>query len=556
MKDLKPSEIADHKYYLEGKEGKLLRRSVCTPGTRVHLLDDIIRWVKNTSADGPSVYWLFGHAGSGKSTIAYTVARRFEYAGEIDGSVILGGNFFCSRQFEETKQSKCIIRTIAYHLALVCKPFADVLRSNAVYRNPKAQLEGLLVKPWRESKEAREAVPKASPHYLIIIDALDEIDGEGGLELLSELFEVVRDGGLAGLKFFATSRPDPDLVNRVDQFERKELYRLQDVGKEEAEKDIKMYLAAELPHLADSPEMGKLVASSDGLFIYAATIVRYLAGYGPTEQEELLDELLSGLDAVMPKKSLSLLDTLYQQILSHSFLHLNEVIRIRRLRILHTFLCTAERTSQHVVAGLFCPPDRYGLWIDGAAAILKDLHAVLYIEDNRIMSYHKSFSDFMFDRARCQEFWCDRAAHHRLLTESCFRVMRAQLKFNIANIPSSFILDRDNTTLQADVEHNVSAVLRYSCRYWSHHLCATRRVLSDPVWDTLSQFLHLHALFWVEVMNLLKVADQCDTMIRAASEWVGQVGSFNGESFAPNLEEVGPFFSSQSCRSFKVCGLL
>jgi len=162
-----------------------------------------------------------------------------------------------------------------------------------------------------------------------------------------------------------------------------------------------MNLTAELPHFADSPEIAKLVALSEGLFIYTATIVRCLTGYGTTEQEELLDELLSGLDSTMTKKSSSLLDTLYRQILLHSFHHLNEVIRnIRRLRILYTFLCTAECTSQNVVASLFCPPDRYGLWIEGAAAVLKDLHAVLYAEDSRILSYHKLFSDFMFDQNR------------------------------------------------------------------------------------------------------------------------------------------------------------
>jgi hypothetical protein len=39
---LKPSDIAHHNYVLEGKEGHLLRRQVCTPGTRVCILDNIV----------------------------------------------------------------------------------------------------------------------------------------------------------------------------------------------------------------------------------------------------------------------------------------------------------------------------------------------------------------------------------------------------------------------------------------------------------------------------------------------------------------------------------
>src|SRR5258707_5333365 len=40
LKDLNVSEIADHKYYLEGKERRLLHRVVCTPGTRVRISQD------------------------------------------------------------------------------------------------------------------------------------------------------------------------------------------------------------------------------------------------------------------------------------------------------------------------------------------------------------------------------------------------------------------------------------------------------------------------------------------------------------------------------------
>jgi hypothetical protein len=77
---LKPSDIAHHDYLLEGNEGRLLRRQVCTHGNRVGILDDIFTWAKNSSSDSPNIYWLFGHAGSGKITIAYTIARRFEFA--------------------------------------------------------------------------------------------------------------------------------------------------------------------------------------------------------------------------------------------------------------------------------------------------------------------------------------------------------------------------------------------------------------------------------------------------------------------------------------------
>ncbi|KIJ90176.1 hypothetical protein K443DRAFT_15452 [Laccaria amethystina LaAM-08-1] len=80
LERLKPSKIAHYKYDLEGEEERHVRRVICTPGTRVRILDDIITWANNTSPGSPDIYWLFGQAGSGKSTIAYSVARRFESA--------------------------------------------------------------------------------------------------------------------------------------------------------------------------------------------------------------------------------------------------------------------------------------------------------------------------------------------------------------------------------------------------------------------------------------------------------------------------------------------
>jgi len=206
IKELQPSDLADHKYYLEGEEKEVLRRSVCTRGTRKRLLKEIIAWAEESSTG--TIYWLFGPAGSGKSTIAYTIARRFELV-TTDDTIVLGGNFMSSRLFEETRSATRIVRTIVYQLALKCKPFADALthsgKFDTINRSPRDQLEGLLIEPWQASESARLANSSTTPQqYLIVIDALDEIDGTGGSEFLQDLLSVIKENRLKGLKFFAT----------------------------------------------------------------------------------------------------------------------------------------------------------------------------------------------------------------------------------------------------------------------------------------------------------------------------------------------------------------
>jgi hypothetical protein len=136
-----------------------------------------------------------------------------------------------------------------------------------VRRNVRTQLEDLLVKPWRQSESDRLADPSTPPYYLIVIDALNEIDGKGGSDFLRDLLHIINKHHLRGLKFFATSRPDPDLVNHIKSFEDKQLYHLEEVPSEEAQGDITKYLNASLPHFVGCPVMDRLVSRVDGLFI-------------------------------------------------------------------------------------------------------------------------------------------------------------------------------------------------------------------------------------------------------------------------------------------------
>jgi hypothetical protein len=424
----------------------LLRRAVCTPGTRVRILSEITKWANDTSPESQSVYWLFGQAGSGKSTIAYTIARRFEFAGDAEDTIVLGGNFFCSRQFEETRFATRVIRTIVYHLALRCKAFADALKKfDTVHHNVRAQLESLLIEPWEKARLADSSKPA---RFLVVIDALDEIEGQGGSEFLRDLFDVINKHRLPGLKFFVTSRSDPDLVTRVEDFEGRHFYRLEEVPIDEVQADITTYLNVNLPDFT-SKDIDELVTLAAGLFIYAATVVKYLGGHTRQEQKKLLKKLLlstsKSTTSQTPPVATDLLDELYIQILLHVFHGFTEDILLHRRRILHTFLCTAERSSTSIVTSLLTgdsDSDTESVVETNPAVddtsiaddVLRRLYAVLYTEDDKVLWYHKSFPDFLFDKGRSKDFWCNEAEHHQLLTESCFRIMEAGLRFNIANI--------------------------------------------------------------------------------------------------------------------------
>ncbi|KAK2463502.1 hypothetical protein APHAL10511_004588 [Amanita phalloides] len=114
--------------------------------------------------------------------------------------------------------------------------------------------------------------------------------------------------------------------------------------------------------------------------------------------------------------------------------------------------------------------------------------------------FHASFPEYILQRDRSKEFHCNAAQHHELLANGCFDVMKAQLRFNICGLESSFVFDKDVQDLEERVRKHISPTLSYACRYWAEHLQKSNS--SEAVHKNLDNFLRKQLLFWMEVLNL------------------------------------------------------
>ena len=56
----------------------LNKQKLCLEGTREELLKEICDWINDVNKDTPRIFWLHGPAGTGKSSIAHTIAHRFQ----------------------------------------------------------------------------------------------------------------------------------------------------------------------------------------------------------------------------------------------------------------------------------------------------------------------------------------------------------------------------------------------------------------------------------------------------------------------------------------------
>jgi len=122
---------------------------------------------------------LNGLAGTGKSTIAWTIAERMFADGR------LGASFFCSRDFEDRRDLRSIFPTLAVQLARNYPEFRSIfvqLDPEIAAERPYGQMDRLLAQPLEESEIST----------VIIIDALDECrDEEPASTILSVLERFV-----------------------------------------------------------------------------------------------------------------------------------------------------------------------------------------------------------------------------------------------------------------------------------------------------------------------------------------------------------------------------
>jgi len=523
-----------------------------------------MEWVKETdSTKAPSVYWLTGLAGLGKTTIAYTICEKLKSAG------IPSVSFFCSRQLD-SKNSKLLITTICRDLAELFSSFASellpVLESNSkiVHAWLPLQMEELFANPWKISLPHRKCLPVP----VVVVDALDESDC--GTEFLKELLDAVDLHKLSGIKFLVTSRPEPTLFDLCKSFPPNAVCKLHEIDVSDVQKDIEKYLFSALPDLKNQPNLVKLASQAEGFFIYAATAVRFISSPSqPLSVHEKCKELQNIVNS-WPVSSRGFeqnaVDELYQKILGDAFS--DDRISNERLQILHTVLCAESRISMSVIAHLSDNNQ------DTVEKTIESLHAVLFVssKDECVYWYHTSFPDFIFTQVQAKfsiflkkgcpsqeiNVFCDKIAHHAILACQCFSIMRQLLHFNMCNLKSSFQFDCDVLGLDGEKLRNLPPVLQYASRHWAAHLSQAAPADDDTneLLQFLDDFMCNQLLFWIEAMNLVDSKHECESLLKDAEEWFKRVRNFlcikhnNTDAILGNTTTGFPGLLVRCCKFF------
>jgi len=481
-------------------------------------------WIRDF--DKPPVYWLNGLAGTGKSTIAQTIAERTFADGH------LGASFFCSRDFLDRSNLQFIFPTLAVQLARKYTEFRSIfiplvesdpgLADESLYH----QMKKLIVQPLRDSGVST----------VIIVDALDECkDEEPASAILSVLGQFVSK--LPKVKFFLTGRPEPR-IREGFRFpllaKAMDMFVLHEVEPSQVDSDMRLFFRHSLSGTTNpqgvcddwptTEQVDLLCERAAGLFVYAVATVKFINHRNNDPKEQLHRLLQLPKDSVYEGKtkvnSNTTLDLLYMTILQEAFGddYLEDDPKIRS--VLGAITLATNPLSPSTVAALL------GFSTKSVFLQLSSVQSLLILQEDMnhpVQPFHKSFPDFIVNPTRCinPRFHVFPPTHHSELLIGCLKMMSQKLERNMCKLPDA-IANNEIGDLQKRVEQYINHDLRYACKSWHKHLSDVHAIPTYRIKITsiLHQFLEEKFLFWLEVLSVLGATEDAVDALEAATQWL------------------------------------
>ncbi|KAG8687046.1 hypothetical protein FRC08_012178, partial [Ceratobasidium sp. 394] len=267
-------------------DSKDVHRTGCMPNTRTDVLQDLQQWVHYGKFQ--KVYWLSGTAGTGKTTVAYSLCEWLESSGKPSAS------FFCSRNLRGCRDVKRIIPSVAYQLAQLSRPFRCAI-STTLEQDPETcsrpvevQFQNLIVLPFEDVGHT------FGIDVVIVLDGLNKCEDRDGVnQLLDVLFN---NPSSMPVRFLITSSPNLGISDRMrasQRSNRRAELKLHKIDRTVIQQDVGTYLRASLESLSlPDEDVERLAKRSGASLIYAASLVKYLNQGNLSETAKRLKRLL------------------------------------------------------------------------------------------------------------------------------------------------------------------------------------------------------------------------------------------------------------------------
>ncbi|KAJ7936136.1 hypothetical protein B0H13DRAFT_1699421 [Mycena leptocephala] len=385
-------------------------------GTRAEILKSIEEWIDDV--DGPNLFWLYGHPGTGKSTIATTLRNHLQNTGR------LGSSFFFRLQTPET-----LWCSVAYDLAQQYPAIRRVVLTQLQSHNidPDGSYHETILDQLIVTILGVDLQKEHAKLPVVVIDALDECGGrQQDTSSLEKLLETLsRWQSLSTqVKIFVTSRDEGDIRPVLGRGGLSS--RVLEVGRdvsEDSSRDIKKYLKHHLNQIGQrykindpwptTTQLQSLTNTAAGLFIWASTVVKLVkAGPPKAELDRILQMTTTGWES-----GTDTLSQLYDGILTSKFTTSSQLGLFANVTGA-VIVARTTLTLDHLCQLLWELDPHDVRWT------CEQLKSVLEIEGG-LRIVHQSFLDFLATLPSNSKFRFNKANHELRLTAACFATMEA-----------------------------------------------------------------------------------------------------------------------------------
>ncbi len=148
-----------------------------------------------------------------------------------------------------------------------------------------------------------------------------------------------------------------------------------------------------------------------------------------------------------------------------------------------------------------------------------------------IVPLHTSFRDFLTNEEKSGDFSIALRDAHYEMAHSCLGLVLRDLRFNICNIESSYLANKDIQGLDAHVTKHLPPALLYACRFYDDHL--EHLHFETDLFCKLRAFFETKFLFWLEVLSLTSNVDLALPALSSVNVWLAF-----GRSVSLNISSV------------------
>jgi hypothetical protein len=352
---------------------------------------------------------------------------------------------------------------------------------------------------------------------VIILDGFDELVGD-----IRETTEILSKAIAAlprNVKIFITSRPEHDVQTFL--FRMMSQHRATHINLDTSDpssiKDVALYFRERIGRIMsdikDEEEwpgedaMQVLCEKASGLFIWAATAIKFIRARISADGSECLDDVLKDLNA----EGMEDIDALYYTILNRTCPRATDSAKDswpfeRFRRIVGCIAVLQEPLALASLKGLLNLRKTEKSRPVDIEHFIRQLRTVLVsgtddITDTTIPRLHKSFVEFIIKDC-AGDFRVNMAKSHMEVAIQCLRQLSG-LKRDMCNIEHLARFNTDIPDLFTKIDEHLSAPLRYACRFWSIHLHQAKSMTDVTVHQLFRDFFFRHLLHWIETMSLL-----------------------------------------------------